>query len=75
MTTPPLYTTREAARLAGLSRARVNVLARQGRCGQQLAGGNGAWVFTDADLAVLQQVRPSGNPNLAEARKRRWPAV
>ena len=71
--TPPLYTTREAARLAGISRARVNELARQGRCGQQLEGGG--WVFSDADLAVLRQVRPPGNPNLAEDRKRRWPAV
>ncbi len=48
-----LLTGAEAARYLRVSRARINLLAQQGRLGRQIAGR--FWVFTRAELDAYRE--------------------
>ncbi len=56
MTDEILLTATEAAQYLGISRARVSLLAKQGRLGKQIAGRYN--VFTRAELDVYKQQAP-----------------
>jgi len=55
----------KAAKALGLSRARIKVLADEGRIGKKYAD---RWLFSRGELAEFAKLdRPSGRPKLAKS--------